>query len=63
MHKLLLKLDTKNKLTNSEIKLLEDYNLNETLAIANQIKEFAKLKTIYHATKYQDFSRINCFIF
>ncbi|NET40440.1 hypothetical protein [Okeania sp. SIO2B3] len=55
LHKLLLKLDTKNKLTNSEIKLLKDCNLQETLAIANQIKEFAELKIKYHATKYQDF--------
>ncbi len=41
LHPLLLKLDTENKLTNSEIKLLKDYNLNETLALANQIQEFA----------------------
>ncbi|GGA28164.1 hypothetical protein [Okeania sp. KiyG1] len=54
LHQLLLKLDTKNKLTNSEIKLLEDYNLNETLAIANQIQEFAELKIKYCATKYPD---------
>ncbi|GGA28134.1 hypothetical protein [Okeania sp. KiyG1] len=63
LHPLLFKLDSEKILTNSEIKLLEDYNLNETLAIANQIQEFAKLKAIYHATKYQYFSRINCFVF
>ncbi|NEP78455.1 MAG: hypothetical protein F6K39_09845 [Okeania sp. SIO3B3] len=55
LHELLFKLDTENKLTNSEIQLLKYYNLNETLAIANQIQEFAKLKIKYHATKYQDF--------
>ncbi|NET40441.1 hypothetical protein [Okeania sp. SIO2B3] len=55
LHPLLFKLDSENELTNSEIKLLEDYHLRETVAIANQIKEFTELKIKYHATKYQDF--------
>ncbi|MGD1716197.1 hypothetical protein ACP6PK_22880, partial [Dapis sp. BLCC M172] len=55
LHPLLFKLDTENILADSEIKLLKDYNLKETLAIPNHIQEFAELKIKYHATKYQDF--------
>ncbi|MDJ0554168.1 MAG: hypothetical protein QNJ68_06960 [Microcoleaceae cyanobacterium MO_207.B10] len=57
LHPLLFKLDTENILTGSEIKLLEDYNLRKTLAIASNITEFAKLKIKYYATKYEDFSQ------
>lgn len=57
LHPLLFKLDTKNILTDSEIRLLEDNCLKETLAIAGYITEFAKLKIKYHATKYEDFSQ------
>ncbi|MEB3340591.1 hypothetical protein [Okeania sp.] len=55
LHPLLLKLDSENILTDSEIKLLKDYNLKETLAIANQIQEFAKLKIKYRATNISRF--------
>ncbi|NEN90291.1 MAG: hypothetical protein F6K48_15795, partial [Okeania sp. SIO3H1] len=57
LHPLLFKLDTENILTDSEIRLLEDNCLKETVAIASNLTEFAKLKIKYHATKYEDFSR------
>jgi hypothetical protein len=54
LYPMLWKLDSGINLTDSEIKLLQDNNLNQTVAIIQEIKHFANLKEKYQATKYQD---------
>ncbi|MEH1920687.1 hypothetical protein [Nostoc sp.] len=56
LYPILWKLDSENSLTDSEVKLLQDNNLTQTVAIVQDIKRFADLKNKYQATKYQDSS-------
>ncbi|MEQ9355059.1 hypothetical protein [Coleofasciculus chthonoplastes] len=56
---ILLRLDSGNKLTGSEIKWLQYCGYTETITIAQQIEDFAKLKAKYQAIKYQDLSPDN----
>ncbi|PHJ57848.1 hypothetical protein VF14_35855 [Nostoc linckia z18] len=51
---ILLKLESGNLLSDSEIKWLRANNLYETNKIAQEIKLFAQLKLKYKATQYQD---------
>ncbi|MEQ8958231.1 MAG: hypothetical protein RLP02_09950 [Coleofasciculus sp. C2-GNP5-27] len=51
---ILQKLDSENKLSDSEIKWLKHFGHDETIAIAQAIKYFHTLKTKYKATNYQD---------
>ncbi|MEH2109727.1 hypothetical protein [Nostoc sp.] len=54
LYPILWKLESENSLTDSEVKLLQDNNLTQTVAIFQDIKRFADLKDKYQATKYQD---------
>lgn len=54
LYPILWKLESENSLTDSEVKLLQDNNLTQTVAIVQDIKRFADLKQKYQATKYQD---------
>jgi hypothetical protein len=54
LYPILWKLESENKLSDSEVKLLKDNNLNETVAIVQEIGRFAELKAKYQATKHQD---------
>lgn len=54
LYPILWKLESENSLTDSEVKLLQDNNLTQTVAIVKDIKRFAELKDKYQATKYQD---------
>ncbi|MBX9254811.1 hypothetical protein H1Q63_12775 [Desmonostoc muscorum CCALA 125] len=51
---ILLKLDSGNLLTDSEVKWLRANGLYETNKIAQEIKRFTQLKSKYKATHYQD---------
>ncbi|MCW5317402.1 hypothetical protein GTQ43_27420 [Nostoc sp. KVJ3] len=54
LYPILWKLESGNSLTDSEVKLLQDNNLVQTIALVQDIKNFANLKQKYQATKYQD---------
>jgi len=54
LYPILWKLESENSLTDLEVKLLQDNNLAQTVAIVQDIKRFADLKQKYQATKYQD---------
>jgi hypothetical protein len=56
LYPILWKLDSENSLTDSEVKLLQENDLTQTVAIVQDIKRFADLKKKYQATKYQDSS-------
>jgi hypothetical protein len=56
---ILSRLESENKLTDSEIKLLKSYGLNDTIALAQQMEHFARLKAKYQATKHQDKSPVS----
>ncbi|AVH70051.1 hypothetical protein NLP_1254 [Nostoc sp. 'Lobaria pulmonaria (5183) cyanobiont'] len=56
LYPILWKLESENTLTDLEVKLLQDNNLTQTVAIVQEIKCFADLKEKYQATKYQDSS-------
>lgn len=51
---ILCRLESENKLTDSEIQWLKCYGLTETIAIAQEMEHFASLKAKYQATKHQD---------
>ncbi|MBD2725072.1 hypothetical protein H6G96_01715 [Nostoc sp. FACHB-892] len=51
---LLLKLESGNLLTDSEVKWLRANGLHETNQIAQEVKRFTQLKSKYKATQYQD---------
>ncbi len=51
---ILLKLESGNLLTDSEVKWLRANGLYETNKIAQEVKRFTKLKSKYKATQYQD---------
>ncbi|MEH1796827.1 hypothetical protein [Nostoc sp.] len=54
LYPILWKLESGNSLTDSEVKLLQDNNLVQTVAIVQDIKCFTALKEKFQATKYQD---------
>ena len=56
LYAILWKLQSGNNLTDSEIKLLQDNHLTQTVAIVQDIRYFIALKSKYQATKYQDSS-------
>ncbi|HIK03212.1 MAG TPA: hypothetical protein IGS40_00615 [Trichormus sp. M33_DOE_039] len=56
LYPILWKLEYENDLSDSELKLLQEHNLNQTLAIVQDIRQFVTLKKKYQATKYQDLS-------
>ncbi len=56
LYPLLWKLDSEHRLTDSEIQLLKEKNLVDTVAIAQNMAQFATLKVKYEATKYEDSS-------
>ncbi|WP_306558140.1 hypothetical protein [Nostoc sp. 'Peltigera malacea cyanobiont' DB3992] len=51
---ILLKLDSGNLLTDSEVQWLTANGLHETNQISQEIKRFTQLKSQYKATQYQD---------
>jgi hypothetical protein len=51
---ILLKLESGNLLTDSEVKWLISNGLHETNQIAQEVKRFTQLKSKYKATQYQD---------
>ncbi|MBW4454337.1 MAG: hypothetical protein KME55_17420 [Nostoc indistinguendum CM1-VF10] len=51
---ILLKLESGNLLTDSEVKWLRANGLHETNQIAQEVKRFTQLKSKYKATQYQD---------
>jgi hypothetical protein len=51
---ILLKLESGNLLTDSEVKWLRGNGLYETNKIAQEVKRFTQLKSKYKATQYQD---------
>ncbi|HYX16059.1 MAG TPA: hypothetical protein VE944_17160, partial [Nostoc sp.] len=51
---ILLKLESGNLLTDSEVKWLRANGLYETSKIAQEVKRFTQLKSKYKATQYQD---------
>jgi hypothetical protein len=51
---ILLKLESGNLLTDSEVKWLIENGLNETNKIAQEVKRFIQLKLKYKATQHQD---------
>lgn len=51
---ILLKLESGNFLTDSEVKWLRANGLNETNQIAKEVQRFTKLKAQYKSTQYQD---------
>ena len=56
---ILSRLESENKLTETEISLLRSYDLHETIAIAKDIEHFASLKAKYQATQHQDSSPVS----
>jgi hypothetical protein len=56
LYLILCKLDSGEQLTDSEMKWLKDNHLHKTIAIAQEISHFIKLKAKYQATKHQDSS-------
>ena len=54
LYPILWKLDSEHQLTQSEVKYLKEQGVTETLAIAQEMAQFAALKDKYKATKYQD---------
>ncbi|MEH2286609.1 tetratricopeptide repeat protein [Nostoc sp.] len=59
LYSILQNIDTKNNLSDSEINWLEQQELSETIAIAQELeqtREFAALRLKYKATEYQDSS-------
>ena len=56
LYPILWKLKAENQLSDSEIKLLKDNNLDKTVDIVEEIKRFNTLKAKYQATKHQDSS-------
>ncbi|MDZ8260842.1 hypothetical protein [Nostoc sp. ChiQUE01b] len=59
LYPILQNIDTKNNLSDSEINWLEQQELSETIAIAQELeqtREFAALRLKYKATEYQDSS-------
>jgi hypothetical protein len=56
LYPILWKLNYEGQLTDSDLKLLKDFNLLETISIAQQIIDFTSLKAKYQASKYQDYS-------
>ena len=55
VYPILWKLNSEHLLTDSEIQLLKDNNLVETVAIAEAIPHFTELKAKYKATKHPEF--------
>jgi len=55
VYPILWKLNSEHQLTDSEIQLLKDNNLVETVAIAEAIPHFIELKAKYKATKHPEF--------
>jgi len=56
---ILRRLDSGNKLNDSEITWLKYYGYTETIVIAQQIEHFVTLKAKYQATKHQDSSPVS----
>ena len=56
---ILSRLESENKLTDPEVQWLKSYGLTETIAIAQQMEQFATLKAKYKATKHQDLSPVS----
>jgi hypothetical protein len=56
LYPILWKLDYEGQLADSDLKLLRDFNLLETISIAQQIIDFTSLKAKYQASRYQDYS-------
>jgi hypothetical protein len=56
---ILCRLDSENQITDSEINWLKSYGLNDTVALAQQMEDFARLKAKYQATKHEDPSPIS----
>lgn len=56
---ILSRLESENKLTNSEIQWLKSYGYTETIEFAQQMKHFATLKAKYQAAKHQDSSPVS----
>ncbi|MCC5641477.1 hypothetical protein LC607_00580 [Nostoc sp. CHAB 5824] len=54
LYSILLKLESGNLLTDSEVKWLKANSLHETNQIAQEVKRFTQLKSKYKATQYQD---------
>ena len=56
---ILCRLDSENHITDSEINWLKSYGLNDTVALAQQMEDFARLKAKYQATKHQNPSPVS----
>lgn len=56
---ILCRLDSENQITDSEMNWLKSYGLNDTIALAQQMEDFARLKAKYQATKHQDPSPVS----
>ncbi|WP_228059271.1 hypothetical protein [Nostoc sp. LEGE 06077] len=56
LYPIVWKLESGNNLLNSELELLHENNLNQTVAIVKEISNFLDLKKKYQATKSQDSS-------
>lgn len=54
LYPILWKLESGNNLTDSEVKLLQDNILTQTIAILQDIRNFVALKEKYQATRHQD---------
>jgi hypothetical protein len=54
LYPILGKLDSEHQLIQSEVNYLKEQGLTETLAIAQEMAQFAALKDKYKATRYQD---------
>ncbi|MCC3446909.1 MAG: hypothetical protein JGK04_05470 [Microcoleus sp. PH2017_39_LGB_O_B] len=56
LYPILWKLDSENKLTDLEVKYLQEQGLTEIVAIVEEMARFAALKAKYRATQYPDCS-------
>jgi hypothetical protein len=56
---ILYRLDSENQITDSEISWLKYYGLNDTVALAQQMEDFARLKAKYQATEHEDPSPVS----
>ncbi|MEP0779795.1 hypothetical protein NDI39_19490 [Microcoleus sp. ZQ-A2] len=56
---ILCRLDSENQITDSEMNWLKSYGLNDTIALAQQMEDFARLKAKYQASKHQDPSPVS----
>lgn len=59
LYLILRRLESENRITDSEVEWLKTYGLTETIAIAQHMEHFAALKAKYQATKHQDSSPVS----